>query len=329
MKSRRKSKKRSRSKRSQSNTKSIESVVVVGSGPAAYTACIYLGRANLKPLMLEGIPMNSTSPGGLLMTTHVVENFPGFSKGVEGKDLISEMKEQASRAGTRIRSEWVDKITRSTSGLFVLHIGKKTIKAKSVIVATGSVPNKLDVPGFDEFWYKGVSTCAVCDGSLPMFRNQPLAVVGGGDSACEEALYLANLASKVYLIHRRDVLRASKVLQDRVLSHPKITVLWNQEVEEIKGTKTVESIRLSNRKGELAVKGVFVAIGHKPGSQLVKDLVKCDSEGYIEVNDRQETSVSGLFAAGDVHDREFRQAITAAGSGEKAGISCERWLATL
>lgn len=308
----------------------INNVVIIGSGPAGHTAAIYLARANLQPIMLEGDSSGEVVSGGLLTTTKIVENFPGFPKGVEGYELTENFKEQSRRFGTNIISETATKIIPNDDGTFIVHTKERTYHTRTVIISTGSTPNRLYIPGYDNFWHKGISTCAVCDGGLPCYRNVPLAVVGGGDSACEEALHLSHTASKVYLIHRRNYLRASKIMIDRVLSNPKIFPIWNNEVIEIKGKDNLDRLILKNTSNgeinELEVRGLFVAIGHTPNSQFVKDLVELDKSGFIITNERKETNIKGIWAAGDVQDPHYRQAITAAGSGCIAALEVERFL---
>lgn len=305
-------------------------VIIIGSGPAGHTAALYLARANLSPLMLESDSTGYVVSGGLLTTTKVVENFPGFPEGIDGLDLTTRFKEQSLRFGTQIISETATQIIKLESGLFEVITANDSYTTHAIIIATGSTPKRLYVPGYDNFWHKGISTCAVCDGGLPCFRNQPLAVVGGGDSACEEALHLTHTASKVYLIHRRDTLRASKIMVDRVLNNPKIHLVWNSEVTEICGTKNVESIKILNNntsdQTELHIKGLFVAIGHTPNSKFVSNLVKLNENGYIITNEKKETNIKGIWAVGDVQDPHYRQAITAAGSGCIAALEIERWL---
>ena len=308
----------------------INNVVIIGSGPAGHTAAIYLARANLQPIMLEGDSSGEVVSGGLLTTTKIVENFPGFPKGVEGYELTENFKEQSRRFGTNIISETATKIIPNDDGNFIVHTKERTYHTRTVIISTGSTPNRLYIPGYDNFWHKGISTCAVCDGGLPCYRNVPLAVVGGGDSACEEALHLSHTASKVYLIHRRNYLRASKIMIDRVLSNPKIFPIWNNEVIEIKGKDNLDRLILKNTSNgeinELEVRGLFVAIGHTPNSQFVKDFVELDKSGFIITNERKETNIKGIWAAGDVQDPHYRQAITAAGSGCIAALEVERFL---
>lgn len=304
-------------------------VIIIGSGPAGHTAALYLARANLHPLLLEGDSTGDIVSGGLLTTTKIVENFPGFPEGIDGYELTDRFRQQSTRFGTEIKSETATRIEK-VGDFFEVHTATNTYIGRAILLATGSNPNHLPIPTYQKFWHKGISTCAVCDGGLPVYRNVPLAVVGGGDSACEEALHLSHTASKVYLIHRRDVLRASKIMAERVLKNPKIVPVWNSEVIEIKGAGHVETLVLKNTQtGEtstLDVRGLFVAIGHTPNSQFVKGLVELDDQGYIKTNGKMETSVKGIWASGDVQDPHYRQAITAAGSGCIAALEIERYL---
>lgn len=307
----------------------IYNTIVIGSGPAGHTAALYLARANLVPLLLEGDSAGDIVSGGLLTTTKTVENYPGFPEGIDGFELTERFANQSKRFGTKVLSETANHIEKLENGLFEVKTASSSYTTRSILLATGSTPKRLYVPGYDEFWHKGISTCAVCDGGLPVFRNVPLAVVGGGDSACEEALHLAHTASKVYLIHRRDTLRASKIMADRVLQNEKIVPVWNSHVVEIKGGKHLESLILENTEGErstLDIRGLFVAIGHTPNSAFVSSLVHLDPQGYIQTNRKMETSVKGIWAAGDVQDPLYRQAITAAGSGCIAALEIERFL---
>lgn len=312
----------------------LYNVIIIGSGPAGHTAALYLARSNLNPLMLEGDSSGDVISGGLLTTTKTVENYPGFPEGVDGYELTERFKQQSVRFGTTVISETATKITKNEDGTFTIQTPQTEYHTKAIIISTGSTPNRLYVPGYDTFWHKGISTCAVCDGGLPCYRNVPIAVVGGGDSACEEALHLSHTASKVYLIHRRDILRASKIMIDRVLKNPKIVPIWNNEVIEIKGGDHIEKLILKNTVSEdstyaiteLEVTGLFVAIGHVPNSQFVKGLIETDKAGYIVTNERKETNVEGIWAAGDVQDPHYRQAITAAGSGCMAALNVEKWL---
>jgi thioredoxin reductase (NADPH) len=308
----------------------MEQVVIIGSGCAGWTAAIYTARANLNPLLITG-----QQPGGLLTTTSSVENFPGFQNGIEGTALMMEMQEQATRFGTQIQYlSRVESVDFSSNPLKVTVDGK-TIETRSVIVAVGAGHRHLGVSGEHELENKGVTYCATCDGALPIFRNQPLVVVGGGDSACEEASYLTRFASQVYLIHRRDSLRASKIMAERTLSNPKITPVWNSVVEEVLDVtqNRVTGVRLKNivtdEVSTLDCAGVFVAIGHTPNTQIFQGQLTMDEAGYLILSDGSRTNIPGVFAAGDCADSVYRQAITAAGMGCAAAIDAERWLAGL
>ena len=306
----------------------MEQVVIIGSGCAGWTAAIYTARANLNPLLITG-----QQPGGLLTTTSSVENFPGFRNGIEGTALMMEMQEQATRFGTRIqylsRVESVD----FSSAPLKISVDGKVIETRSVIVAVGAGHRHLGVPGEHELENKGVTYCATCDGALPVFRNQPLVVVGGGDSACEEASYLTRFASQVYLIHRRDSLRASRIMAERTLANPKITPVWNSVVEEVLDVteNRVTGVRLKNivtgENSTLGCAGVFVAIGHTPNTQIFQGQLTMDEAGYLTLAEGSRTNIPGVFAAGDCADSVYRQAITAAGMGCAAAIDAERWLA--
>ncbi len=306
------------------NENAVENVVIVGSGPAGLTAAVYTARANLRPLMIEG-----EEAGGQLMITTDVENYPGFDHGVTGPDLISVMRKQAERFGTRFITRNVDRID-TTVRPFKIYVGKEVHLAKSVIVTTGASAKWLGLPSEKKYMSRGVSACATCDGAF--FKNVPVAVIGGGDTAMEEANFLTRFASKVYVIHRRDHFRASKIMADRTLKNPKIEVVWDTGVEEILGNdKQVTGARLKNLKtgatSELALEGFFVAIGHKPNTDLFKGVLTLDENGYIKTKPGSTyTNVEGLFAAGDVQDHVYRQAVTAAGTGCMAAIDCERWL---
>jgi len=308
----------------------MEQVVIIGSGCAGWTSAIYTARANLNPLLITG-----QQPGGLLTTTSSVENFPGFRNGIEGTALMMEMQEQATRFGTRVQYlNKVDSVDFSSSPL-KLSVEGKVIEAKSVIVSVGAGHRHLGVKGEQELENKGVTYCATCDGALPIFRNKPLVVVGGGDSACEEASYLTRFASQVYLIHRRDTLRASKIMADRTLANPKITMVWNSVVEEVLDVTQdkVTGVRLKNvvtgEASTMDCAGVFVAIGHSPNTQIFKGQLEMNDAGYITLHEGSQTSVPGVFAAGDCADSVYRQAITAAGMGCAAAIDAERYLASL
>ncbi|HEX8339306.1 MAG TPA: thioredoxin-disulfide reductase [Tepidisphaeraceae bacterium] len=317
-----------------------EQVVIIGSGPAGWTAAIYAARANLNPLVYEGVPKSTPTiqlPGGQLMLTTEVENYPGFPNGVTGPELMQHFKDQAVRFGTRVETLDIDKCDFSQRP-FRLHVHgvEHPVLTHSVIIATGAAANWLGLPNELRLAQigGGVSACAVCDGALPIFRNQPVAVVGGGDTAMEEASHLVKFASKVYLIHRRDSFRASKAMQARVMNHPKVEVMWETRVDDVLGMTHLEALRLENLKTgkchDLAVKGMFVAIGHTPNTHFLKDSgVALDDAGYVKLTDgyRTTTNIEGVFVAGDVTDHLYRQAISAAGMGCKAAIDAERWLA--
>ncbi len=304
----------------------IRDVIIIGSGPAGYTAAIYASRAQLRPLLLEG----SVTAGGALMNTTEVENFPGFPDGVQGPELMEKMRAQADKFGTEIITD--DAVSVSLAGSVKEVVdGEGTVhRARTVILATGSGYRELGLDNEKRLSGHGVSWCATCDGFF--FREQVIAVVGGGDSAMEEATFLTRFASKVYIIHRRDEFRASKIMADRALNDPKIEVVWNSEVLDILGEDKVDGVevrdRISGQTSRIALTGLFVAIGHDPRSELFRDQVDVDSEGYVLVSSGSTaTSLDGVFACGDVVDHTYRQAITAAGSGCAAALDAERWLA--
>jgi len=306
-----------------------EHVVIIGSGPAGHTAAIYTARANLKPVMFEGFSVGGIA-GGQLMTTTEVENFPGFPKGIQGPELMVQMREQSLRFGTKIFTEDVQKVDLS-KWPFTVASAERTVTAHAIIVATGATAKRLNLPNEQRLWHAGMSACAVCDGALPVFRNKPLVVIGGGDSACEESTFLTKFASKVYLIHRRDQLRASKAMQERVLKNPKIEVVWETMVLDVLGQEMVNGVRIkhvkTNQEREIVCGGVFYAIGFTPNTALFAGQLKMDEMGYLLTEaDSTRTSVPGVFACGDVQDKKYRQAITAAGSGCMAALDCERWL---
>lgn len=309
---------------------SVENVVIIGSGPAGYTAAIYAARANLKPFMFEGYQVGGL-PGGQLMTTTEVENFPGFPDGITGPQLMDQMKSQALRWGTEMVTEDVTSIDLSTRP-FIIRSDEREIRAHSIIIATGATAKRLRLPSEEEYWSRGISACAICDGATPIFKDEELAVIGGGDSAAEEAVYLTKYGSHVHLLVRRDHMRASKAMQDRVLKNPKITVHWNTQVVDAFGDdQAMQGLRLKNNATgelqELHVRGVFYAIGHTPNTLLFKGQLALDKAGYITTQPHSvETSVDGVFAAGDVQDHLYRQAITAAGTGCMAALLAERWL---
>jgi thioredoxin reductase (NADPH) len=308
-----------------------EKLVIVGSGPAGYTAAIYAARAELLPLLFEGF--FSGPPGGQLMATTEVENYPGFIQGVLGPDLMVMFKDQAARFGTRYLSEDVLSVDLSKRPYHVK--GSTTeVLTESLIIATGATAKRLPIVGAgdQEFWQKGVSACAVCDGAAPIFRGKSLFVIGGGDSAAEEALFLTKYASKVYLVHRRKELRASKIMAERVLSHPKIEVLWNSEIIKVMGEKVVHSvlIKQDGKTFEMEAGGVFFAIGHLPNTSFLGGQLETNKEGYLLVKPGTSiTSKEGVFAAGDVQDPTYRQAVTAAGSGCMAALDAERWISLM
>lgn len=304
-------------------SETVENVIILGSGPAGLTAAIYAARANLQPLMIEG-----DESGGQLMTTTDVENYPGFAKGIQGPELMTVTRQQAARFGTRFITRNATKVDFSQRP-FKVWVGEKLYLGKTVIVSTGASAKYLGLPSEKTFLGKGVSACATCDGAF--FKNQQVAVIGGGDTAMEEANFLTRFASKVWIIHRRDSFRASKIMADRALKNPKIEVLWNTEVEEVVGDKVVNGVRLRNNKtGEtqtLPVDGYFVGIGHKPNTDLFKGQLEMNEVGYLVTKGKTTyTSVPGVFASGDVQDPTYRQAITAAGTGCMAAIDAERWM---
>ena len=299
-------------------------LAIIGSGPAGYTAGIYASRASLKPVLFEGL-----ESGGQLMLTTDVENYPGFDSGIMGPDLMQIFKKQAERFGTEIKTETINSIKKIDGG-FSLESAKDSYEFKSVIISSGASAKWLDVKGEKELQGHGVSACATCDGFF--FKEKEVIVVGGGDSAMEEALFLTKFAKKVYIVHRRDSFRASKIMQDRALGNDKIEVLWNKEMTEIHGSESVESVSLADTKdgssSEVNIDGVFMAIGHTPNVDFLDGLVELDEKGYVKTGFTTETSTSvpGVFAAGDVADSIYRQAVTAAGTGCQAAIDAERWL---
>jgi thioredoxin reductase (NADPH) len=305
----------------------MQKVVIIGSGCAGWTAALYAARANLQPLVLTG-----RQPGGLLTTTSIVENFPGFPEGVDGYELMSRMQKQAERFGAKASFGTVENVD-FTQRPFALTVDGEGVAAQTVIIATGASHRHLGVPGEDLLETKGVTYCATCDGALPVFRNQPLVVVGGGDSACEEALYLTRFGSEIFLVHRRDTLRASKIMSERTLSNPKIKPVWDSAVTEILGVEQgrVTGVKLKQLKtgaeSVLNCAGVFIAIGHTPSTEVFKGQVEMDANGYVLPKKGSLTSVPGVFVAGDCADPVYRQAVTAAGMGCAAAIDAERFLA--
>jgi len=307
----------------------MEKVVIIGSGCAGLTAALYTARANLEPLVLTGI-----MPGGLLTTTSIVENFPGFPEGIDGYELMTRMQKQAERFGAKVKFGTVESVDLSKRP-FTLVVDGDPVQTQTLIIASGAGHRHLDLESEALLEKKGVTYCATCDGALPMFRNQPLVVVGGGDSACEEATYLTRFASVVYLIHRRDTLRASKIMAERTLSNPKIKPVWDSVVTEVLDVKQdkVTGVKLKNvktsKESTLDCAGVFVAIGHVPNTQLFKGVIDMDENGYIIPKQGSATNVPGVFVAGDCSDHVYRQAVTAAGLGCAAAIDAERYLAAM
>lgn len=301
----------------------VEKVIIIGSGPAGLTAAVYTSRALLNPLMIEG-----EEAGGQLMITTDVENYPGFAEGVTGPALMEQMRKQAERFGTRFITRNVTKVDLM-SRPFKVWVGEELHLAKSVIISTGASAKYLGLPSEKAFYNKGVSACATCDGAF--FRNVEVAVIGGGDTAMEEANFLTRFASKVYIVHRRDTFRASKFMAERALKNPKIQPIWDSAVEEITGDKFVTGMKVKNLKTnkvtDMPIGGVFIAIGHKPNTELFQGQLELEETGYLKTKPRSTyTSIEGVFAAGDVQDHVYRQAITAAGTGCMAAIDCERWL---
>src|SRR5881396_1606945 len=313
-------------------------VVIIGSGPAGLTAAIYTARANLAPLLVDAPTDHEkqTTPGGQLMITTDVENYPGFSEGIQGPDLMVEFRKQAERFGTEFLEEWITKVDLSERP-FTLYIDNRVVKAETLIIASGASAKWLGIRGEAKtphgFGGNGVSACATCDGPLPAFRNKRLVVVGGGDTAMEEATFLTRYASRVYVVHRRDKLRASKIMQEKAFRNEKIEFIWDAEVAEILGAQEhgVTGVRIRNTVDEehftLDCEGVFIAIGHKPNTDLFKGQLEMDEVGYIKTSHRTTaTNIPGVFACGDVQDSVYRQAVTAAGTGCMAAIDAERFL---
>jgi thioredoxin reductase (NADPH) len=300
----------------------MENVVIIGSGPAGLTAAIYAARAELKPVVISGM-----QPGGQITLTTMVENFPGFPDGIMGPDLMDNMRKQAERFGTRFIDEEVIEVDFKSKP-FTIKTDSQEIKTKTVIIASGAVAKWLGVPGEKEFMGKGVSGCATCDGFF--FRGKEVVVVGGGDTALEDALYLTKFANTVTIIHRRDQFRASKIMQERVFANSKIKIIWDSVVTEIKGDSKVTGVKIKNVKTgeekELKTDGVFVAIGQSPATEIFKGQIEIDDQGFIVKKENTETSVKGVFVAGDVADRRYKQVIVAAGEGAKAAIDVEKYL---
>jgi len=305
-----------------------QNVIIIGSGPAGLTAAIYTARANLKPLLFAG-----SVYGGQLMTTTEVENFPGFPEGVTGPVLMQQMIQQAERFGTQFKYENISRTDFSDPTNLRVWSGDQEYAARAIIVATGSTPRKLGLPSEDTLWGHGVSSCATCDGAF--YKGKDVAVIGGGDSAMEEAAFLTHFANKVHVIHRRDQLRASKIMADRAMANPKIEFIWNTGIEEVLGSEKVTGLRLKNLVSgditELPLDGMFLAIGHLPTTDFLKDTagqsqVALDAQGFVLATDHTRTNIAGVFVAGDVHDHHYQQAITAAGMGCMAAMDAEKWL---
>ncbi len=320
------------------SSSNIHKVVIIGSGPAGWTAAIYAARAQLNPVVYTGVPKQDPGPvlpGGQLMLTTEVENYPGFPKGITGPEMMADFQKQAERFGTVSIMEDIVRCDFSRRPFTLTASGGAEVKAQAVILATGATANWLGLPNEMRLATSGggVSACAVCDGALPPFRNQPLAVIGGGDTAMEEATYLTKFGSTVYVIHRRDSLRASKIMQERFLSRPNAKVLWNKVVVDVLGDTHISGVLLEDtvtkQRSELPVKGLFVAIGHTPATKFLKGTgVELDESGYVILKNRSSyTNIPGVFAAGDLADSQYRQAVTAAGMGCQAALDAERWLA--
>ncbi|KAK7689924.1 thioredoxin-disulfide reductase [Cerrena zonata] len=318
------------------SSKMHSKVVIIGSGPAGHTAAIYLARANLSPVLFEGFMANGFAAGGQLTTTTEIENFPGFPSGILGPELMDRFRAQSLRFGTKIITETVSKLDLSARPFRYwreYQEDQEPETADAVIIATGASAKRLGLQGEETYWQSGISACAVCDGAVPIFRNKPLAVIGGGDSAAEEATYLTKYGSHVYVLVRRGELRASKIMQKRLTNNPKITVLWHTVAVECRGNgdlldRLLIRNTLSGEEKELQVNGLFYAIGHEPATALVRGQLQTDGDGYIvTVPGTTQTSVKGVFAAGDVQDKKYRQAITSAGSGCMAALEAERLIA--
>ena len=308
-------------------------VIIVGSGPAGHTAAIYAGKALLEPLMFEGFMAGGIAAGGQLTTTTVIENFPGFPTGIDGSELMMHMRQQSLNSGTQIQTLTVDSVDLSSKP-FKVNVGNETYTADTLIIATGATAKRMGIKGEAEFWQKGISACAICDGGLPIFRNKKIVVIWGGDAAMEEAIHLTHFACEVVVLVRRDALRASKAMQERALNNPKITFMRNTEAEEAHGDKLLTGVSVINNKtGEKSLiecSGLFYAIGHQPNTSFLNGQLELDEAGYILTKPgTTQTSVAWVFAAGDVQDKKYRQAITSAGSGCMAALEAEKYLQEL
>ena len=305
-------------------------VIIVGSGPAGHTAAIYAGKALLEPLMFEGFMAGGIAAGWQLTTTTVIENFPGFPTGIDGSELMMQMRQQSLNSGAQIQTLTIDSVDLSSKP-FKVNVGNDTYTADTLIIATGATAKRMGLKGETEFWQKGISACAICDGGLPIFRNKKIVVIWGGDAAMEEAIHLTHFASEVVVLVRKDTLRASKAMQERALNNPKITFMRNTEAEEAIGDKFLTGVSVINNKtGEKSLiecAGLFYAIGHQPNTAFLNGQLELDEAGYILTKPgTTQTSVAGVFAAGDVQDKKYRQAITSAGSGCMAALEAEKYL---
>ncbi len=308
----------------------VEKLVIVGSGPAGHTAAIYSARADLSPLMFEGFMAGGVAAGGQLTTTNDVENYPGFPEGVNGPEMMDLFRQQSLRFGTRILTETVEKVDLGRRPFRVMTSSGETL-TETLVLATGATARRLGIPGEERYWQQGISACAVCDGALPIYRNKVLMVIGGGDTAVEEATHLTKFGTEVIVVHRRDTLRASKIMQQRLLSHPKIRMQWSAVAEEALGDDALKSVRIRNVKSNetnvIEAEGLFYAIGHVPNTSFLDGQLELDDTGYIVTTPgTTQTSVEGVFAAGDVQDKVWRQAVTAAGTGCMAALEAERFL---
>jgi thioredoxin reductase (NADPH) len=308
----------------------VRKVIIIGSGPAAHTAAIYSGRAELSPLLFEGFMAGGVAAGGQLTTTTEIENFPGFPEPIGGPDLMIKMREQSLRYGAEIKTETVTSVALD-SRPFSVFSDSGEYKAQTLIIATGATAKRLGLPGESDYWQKGISACAVCDGGLPVFRNKPLVVIGGGDTACEEASYLSKFGSTVTLLVRRDVLRASQAMQNRVMKNEKIQIKWKTEALEAVGEEFLTGVKVidkeQNAEKILEASGLFYAIGHKPNTDFLDEQLKSDEDGYLITEPGStKTDIRGVFACGDVKDKVYRQAVSAAGMGCMAALEAERLL---